>query len=259
MDAALGEQISVLELLFHFRTPLVEYGFHHIQRRCKPILYSPFVIYIVLAYNSLKYQSKIIGALRYFMVTMEDAQRENQAPKPAGYRLAPPWGWGEALVAVGCILCIVAATTLPWARASVTWRAILFETDVDLGIFSFRLLDNPWLAAALISVAVLCLAGLLWRRHAGNVAVAASLLLIGGSIVYVISLIEDAFDFLGFYKQLLEFARSLPMIGPLVESVIRERLSISAYPHVGVFVFIFATLLILAGGILMRRRARVHV
>ena len=163
------------------------------------------------------------------------------------------------MVAAGCILCVVAATALPWARASVTWRAILIETDVDLGIFSFRLLDNPWLAAALISVAALCLAGLLWRRHAGSVAIVASLLLIGGSIAYIISLIEDAFDFLGFYNNVLEFARSLPMIGPLVESAIRERLSISAYPHIGVFVFILATFLILAGGIRMRRRDRVRV
>ncbi|MBN2025402.1 MAG: hypothetical protein JW854_01380 [Actinobacteria bacterium] len=193
------------------------------------------------------------------MEIAEDTREETQAPQPAAYRPAPPWGWGEALVAAGCILCVVAATALPWARASVTWRAIIFETDVDLGIFSFRLFDNPWLAAALISVAALCLAGLLWRRHAGSIAIAASLLLIGGSIAYVISLIEDAFDFLGFYKQLLEFVRGLPMIGPLVESAIRERLSISAYPHVGVFVFIFATLLILAGGILMRRRDRIHV
>jgi len=193
------------------------------------------------------------------MVTMEDTRGETTAPQPAGDRPSPPWGWGEAVVAAGCVLCIVAATALPWARASVTWRAIIFETDVDLGIFSFRLMDNPWLAAALISVAVLCLAGLLWRRRAGSVAIVASLLLLGGSIAYVIILLEDAFDFLGFYKQLLEFARSLPMIGPLVESVIRERLSISAYPHAGVFVFIFATLLILAGGILMRRRDRVHV
>lgn len=162
-------------------------------------------------------------------------------------------------MAAGCTLCIVAAAALPWARADVTWRSIFFETDIDLGVFTFKLMDNPWLAAALIAVASLCLAGLLWRRQAGNVAVVASLLLLGGSAAYVISLIEDAYDFLGIYKQLLELVRSLPMVGPLVESVIRERLSISAIPHAGVFVFIVSTLLILAGGMLVKRRTRNHV
>jgi hypothetical protein len=169
------------------------------------------------------------------------------------------WGWGEAAVAAGCVLCVVAAAALPWARAAVTWKSILFGNDIDLGIFTFRLTDNPWLAGALIGLAALCLAGLLWRRQAGNIAIAASLLLLGGSVAYIISLIEDAYDFLGIYKQLLELVRSLPMVGPLVESVIRERLSISAVPHAGVYVFLAATLLILTGGILIKRRGRVHV
>lgn len=188
------------------------------------------------------------------METVEEPREDTPVLRSDGHCTSPPWGWGEAVVAAGCVLCVVAATALPWARASVTWRAMIFETDVDLGVFSFRLMDNPWLAAALICVAALCLAGLFWRRRAGSVAIAASLLLLGGSIAYVISLVEDAFDFLGFYERLLEFVRSLPMIGPLVESAIRERLSISAYPHVGVFVFIFATFLILAGGIIIHRR-----
>ncbi|RJP34774.1 MAG: hypothetical protein C4536_02230 [Actinobacteria bacterium] len=161
---------------------------------------------------------------------------------------------GEVMVAGGCVLCITAATALPWARADVTWRSMLFETDVGLGIFTFRLTDNPWLAAALISIAALCMAGLFWRRRAGSIAIATSLLLLGGSAAYIISLIEDAYDFLGFYRQLLEFVRSLPMVGPLVESVIRERLSITAFPHVGVFAFVLSTLLILGGGLLIRRR-----
>lgn len=169
------------------------------------------------------------------------------------------WGWGDAAVVVGCVLCVVAAAALPWARAAVTWKSILFGNDIDLGLFTFRLTDNPWLAGALIGVAALCLVGLLWRRQAGNIAIAASLLLLGGSVAYVISLIEDAFDFLGIYDQLLELVRSLPMIGPMVESAIRERLSISAIPHAGVYAFIVATLLILTGGILIKRRVRVHV
>ncbi len=169
------------------------------------------------------------------------------------------WRWGEAAVVVGCVLCVVAAAVLPWARAAVTWKSILFGNDIDLGLFTFRLTDNPWLAGALIGVAALCLVGLLWRRQAGNIAIAASLLLLGGSVAYIISLIEDAFDFLGIYDQLLELVRSLPMIGPMVESAIRERLSISAIPDAGVYVFIVATLLILTGGILIKRRVRVHV
>jgi hypothetical protein len=188
----------------------------------------------------------------------EDTHSEQEQPRAQGERLSTPWGWGDALAAGGCVICIVAATALPWARADVTWRSIFFETDMDLGTFTFKLMDNPWLAAALIAIAALCLAGLLWRRQAGNVAVAASLLLLGGSAAYVISLIEDAYDFLGFYNQLLELVRSLPLVGPLVESVVRERLSISAVPHAGVFLFIVSTLLILAGGLLIKRRARMH-
>ena len=181
------------------------------------------------------------------------------APEQVGKSLyASGWGWGEAAVAAGSVLCIVAALALPWAKADVTWRSIFFESDMDLGEFTFKLVDNPWLAAALVCMAVLCLAGLFWRRHAGGVAIALSLLLLAGSSAYVVSLIEDAYDFLGFYRQLLEFVRSLPMVGPLVESVIRERLTISAYPHAGVFVFITSTLLILAGGLLIRRRDRIQ-
>jgi len=176
--------------------------------------------------------------------------RAGQGPHYAG------WGWGEAAVAGGCILCIVAALAVPWARADVTWRSILFETDIDLGSPTFKLTDNPWLAAALVSVAVLCLAGLLWRRHAGSVAIAFSLLLLAGSAAYVFSLIEDAYDFLGFYRQLLELVRGLPLVGPLVESVIRERFTISAYPHAGVFMFVTSALLILVGGLQIRLRAR---
>ncbi len=160
------------------------------------------------------------------------------------------------MAAAGCVLCIIAAAALPWARVDVSWRSLFLDTDIDLGAYSFRLTDNPWLAAALIAVAALCLAGLLWRRQAGNVALAASLLLLCGSVAYVACLIEDAFDFLGFYNRLLELVRGLPMVGPVVESVIRERLSISAFPHAGVFLFAASTLLIFTGGLLMKRRAR---
>ena len=172
---------------------------------------------------------------------------------------SPPWGWGEGLVAAGCLACIIAAAALPWARADVTWKVLISNADVELGTFSFKLLDNPWLAAALIAVSALCAAGLFWRRRAAAISIAASLLLLAGSIGYVISLIEDAFDFLGFYNNLMELVRSFPLVGPLVESAVRERLSISAFPHAGVFVFTFATLLILLGGILIRRRNRPHV
>ncbi len=166
------------------------------------------------------------------------------------------WGLGEAAVALGCVLCIMAAAALPWARTRVTWKSVLLGYDIELGIFTFRLTDNPWLSAVIICVAVLCLAGLLWRRQAGNITIACAFLLFAGSAVYVICLIEDAFDFLGIYEQLLVLIRGLPAIGPMAESAIRERLNMSAVPHAGVYIFIGATLLILTGGILMRRRTR---
>jgi hypothetical protein len=166
---------------------------------------------------------------------------------------SPPWGWGEALVATGCVACVIAALALPWARGDVAWKVLITNTDIELGTYSFKLLDNPWLAAALVAVAVLCAAGLFWRRRAATISIAASLLLLAGSVAYLISLIEDAFDFLGFYNNLMELVRSFPVVGPMVESAIRERLSISAFPHAGVFVFIISTLLILAGGLLIRK------
>jgi hypothetical protein len=184
----------------------------------------------------------------------------SQQPGEAAYRPGSSRpGSGEMMVAAGCILCIVAAAALPWARAHATWKSIFLGIDIELGRLTFKLTDNPWLAAALICVATLCLAGLFWRRHAAVIAITASLLLLGGSVVYIIFLIEDAYDFLGIYDKLLELARSLPVVGSLVESVIRENLSISALPHVGVFVFIASTLLILSGGLLIRRRCCVPV
>lgn len=169
---------------------------------------------------------------------------------------SPPWGWGEGLVAAGSVACVIAAVALPWARAKVTWKVLFTNADVELGSFSFDLMDNPWLAAALISVAALSIAGLFWRRRAGAVSLTASILLLAGSAVYLIGLIGDAFDFLGFYNNLMELVRSFPVVGPLVESAIRERVSITAFPHAGVFVFTASTLLILVGGVLIIRRNR---
>ncbi len=168
-------------------------------------------------------------------------------------------GWGEAAVAAGCALCILAAAALPWARADATWKSILSGEDIALGTFSFKLTDSAWLAAALICAAALCLAGLLWRRHAGGIAVAFSLLLLGGSAGYVISLVQKAYDFLGLYERALELVRGFPLLGPVVESVVRERLSLTACPHAGVYVFVLSALLILAGGLLITRRRRAAV
>ena len=61
----------------------------------------------------------------------------------------PPWGWQEAMVALGGILCIIAAVALPWAKVTATWRSILWGSDIELGTYTFKLLENPWLAAAL--------------------------------------------------------------------------------------------------------------
>jgi hypothetical protein len=174
----------------------------------------------------------------------------------SGSRLSPPWGWGEGMVAVGCVACIIAALALPWARVNVTWQSIFTGTDVNFGSYTFKLTDNVWLTVVLVSFAAICIAGLFWRRRAAAISIAASLLLLAGSVVYLVGVIQDAFDFLGFYQRLLDLIRSLPMVGPLVESAIRERLSISAFPHAGVFVFMISTLFIIAGGLVMRRRNR---
>ena len=174
-------------------------------------------------------------------------------------RLLSWWGWEEALVACGCVLCVTAAAALPWARVDLRWRSILFGDEMELGVHSFRLTDNPWLAAALICVAALCLLGLFSRRYAWGIAAAASLLLLAGCAAYAAGLIGDAYDFLGIYERLLELVRSFPMVGPLAEAVIRERLSISAFPHAGLYMFLASSLCVLAGGLLLRRRSRLRV
>jgi len=158
------------------------------------------------------------------------------------------------MVALGGILCIIAAVALPWAKVTATWRSILWGSDIELGTYTFKLLENPWLAAAVITVAVVCIAGLFLRRHAGKVSVVASAILLVCSTVYLISLIQDALDWLGIYENLLELVRSVPTIGPLVESVIRDRLDISALPHAGLFLFYAGAVVILAGGIIIWNR-----
>jgi len=157
-------------------------------------------------------------------------------------------------VALGGILCIIAAVALPWARVTASWRSILLGSDIELGTYTFKLLENPWLAAVVITVAVICIAGLFLRRHAGKVSVAASAVLLTCSSIYLISLIQDALDWLGIYENLLELVRSIPTVGPLVESVIRDRLDISAFPHAGLFLFYAGALVILVGGIILWNR-----
>ena len=153
-------------------------------------------------------------------------------------------------------MCAMSALVLPWARVRVTWKSLLFNTDMDLGTYTFRLTENAWLTAALVSVAFLCLAGLFWRRRAGTVAVSASLLLVGGCVFYLVSLFRDALDLLGLYDRLLELVRALPIIGPAAEEAVRERLVVHAAPHAGGFVFLAGVALILAGGLLLSRQHR---
>ncbi len=176
------------------------------------------------------------------------------SPEAAGGRERLRRGLGSALVAAGCLLCILSALALPWARVAVTWKSILFNTDVDLGIYTFKLTENPWLTGVLVAVACLGLAGLAWKRRSGTVALAVSLLLLAGCIAYLVSLLREALDFLGLYKRLLELVRATPFIGQAAEELIRERLAVRALPHAGGFVFAAGVVLVLAGGLLLRLR-----
>ncbi|MDI6831054.1 MAG: hypothetical protein QME88_06930 [Actinomycetota bacterium] len=183
-----------------------------------------------------------------------EGSRRCVSPEAAGGRERLRRGWGSALVAAGCLLCILSALFLPWARVAVTWKSILFNTDVDLGIYTFKLTENAWLTAALVAVACLGLAGLAWRRRSGTVALAVSLLLLAGCIAYLVSLLREALDFLGLYERLLELVRALPLIGQAAEELVRERLAVRALPHAGGFVFAAGVALVLAGGLLLRLR-----
>ncbi|NPV59123.1 MAG: hypothetical protein HPY75_05610 [Actinobacteria bacterium] len=159
-------------------------------------------------------------------------------------------------MAIGCILCVFSALALPWARVSVTWKSLLFKADMDLGSYTFKLTENAWLTAALVCLSCLCLAGLAWKRRSWSVAAIASLLLSVGCAVYLGLLFRDALDFLGLYRHLLELIRAIPVVGQAAEEMVRERLAFHALPHVGVFLFAAGTLLILAGGLLLRNSIR---
>ena len=169
----------------------------------------------------------------------------DEGPTPSN----PPWGWQEAVVALGGVLCIIAAAALPWAKVYLKWKDVVFGFEQELPTYSFSLTENAWLTAVAIVFAVICIAGLFWRRYAGKISVAASAVLLACSTAYVISLIFEAYDWLGLYEGLLDALESLPFVGPWLEVWVRESLNISAFPHAGLFLFYAGALLVLAGGI----------
>jgi hypothetical protein len=166
----------------------------------------------------------------------------------------PPWGWQEAMVALGGMLCIIAAVALPWAKVNLNWDDVVFGFEAELYTYSFKLLENPWLTAAVITVAVVCIAGLFLRRHAGKVSVVASVLLLAFSTAYIISLIIEAYDWLGLKEGVLDALGELPFVGPWLEVWVEESLKISALPHAGLFLFYAGAFVILAGGIIIWNR-----
>lgn len=164
--------------------------------------------------------------------------------------------WGNTTAAMGCALCVISALALPWARVSVTWKSLLFNADMDLGSYTFKLTENAWLAAVLVCLPCLCLVGLAWKRRSWSVAATTYLLLSVGCAVYLGLLFRDALDFLGLYRHLLELIRALPVVGQAAEEMVRERLAFHALPHVGIFLFAAGTVLILAGSLLLRNSIR---
>ena len=131
---------------------------------------------------------------------------------------------------------------------------MVFGFEQELPTYSFSLTENPWLTAAVIAFAVICIAGLFWRRYAGKISVFASAVLLACSTAYVISLIFEAYDWLGLYESLLDALESLPFVGPWLEVWVRESLEISAFPHIGTFFFYAGALLVLAGGMKTKGR-----
>ncbi|MDY6796079.1 MAG: hypothetical protein SWK76_12515 [Actinomycetota bacterium] len=158
------------------------------------------------------------------------------------------------MVALGSVLCIIAATALPWAKVYLDWKDVVFSFEIDLPTYSFKLLENPWLASAVIAVAILVIAALFLRRQAGPLIVTGSVILLACSIAYLVSLITEAYDWIGLYEGLLEAIKSFPGIGPLVETWVKESLRISALPHAGMILFFLSSLVVMAGGILIWRR-----
>lgn len=186
--------------------------------------------------------------------------REENEPFPEGIektagngRGSSP-GPGDVLAAGGGVLCITAALALPWARVDLAWKGLLTRQNFPLGTYSFHLLENPWLAGISLFFAAAVLVSLAWRRRAGTAVILCTLPLFACFLVYLVSLITEALDFLGFYQNLLDLVRTFPFIGPALESAIREHLLVSAYPHAGMFLFLLGAVTSLAGGILILRR-----
>ena len=187
---------------------------------------------------------------------------QNEALAGTGERFemhAPSHGsfWEEITIGIAAVIIIIAATVLPWAKVHLSWTEILTGQSIRLGNHSFKLLEVSWLVAAVIAVSTICLLGLLWKNRKGEIAIACSLLLLACSIYYLVNLANKAYDALGFYRRIIENLGSIPMIGPTLESVIKERLHVSALPNAGLFLFIAADIVMLiAGAFLLRRKRR---
>ncbi len=158
------------------------------------------------------------------------------------------------MVISGGLLAIIASLCFTWAEARINLKGFFSLLPGGLKT-SVKLTGITWMAALAVSVAGACLAGLLWKRGSGPIAITASIILLGIFLAYLVELINRAYEALGLYDRVLEAVRSIPHLGATLESYIRENVVFSAYPKAGLFLFLSASLVMLAGGMLIQSRA----
>lgn len=178
---------------------------------------------------------------------MDGRPRVSQSLKPALF-------WGRILVASGCLLGVVASLCFSWAEARITLKGFFPLLSGELKT-TVKLTEITWMAVLAVSIAGACLAGLLWKRFSGAIAIASSVLLLAIFFAYLVELINRAYEALGLYDRALEVVRSVPYLGKALESYIREHVAFSARPQAGLFLFLSAALLVLAGGIAIKSQA----
>lgn len=145
----------------------------------------------------------------------------------------------HVLVYLGVALGLISALAMTWVRVRIT---VLLQFNLD-----FKLLENAWLTGITVALLIVTLLLAHWRRLGGWAAVvggAGCMVIIG---IYTYGMAAKAFHILGLLK-------NIPLIGGALNDFARNVTSVS--PDPGFILFTIGTLLILAGGILLVRRAR---
>lgn len=164
---------------------------------------------------------------------------------------------GRAAVIVGCLLCMASALLVPWSRVRARWKEIPLFGEVELGSITGRLTDNTSLAVIAVVLSIGGIACLAWKSKGWLAALVLSGLLMLVFIAYLVGIVTEAYEALGFYRRLLDLLRGIPYLGAVVgwvEETVRENVIFTVKPLAGFYLFPASTLLVAAGGLMMRAR-----